>query len=152
MNVEPLRTPTDPDWLRLRLALWPDSSAGEHQEEMSSFVAQPERFAQFLARSEEHGAVGFAEASLRTDYVSGTETSPVAFLEGLYVSPAARRQGVAKGLVAAVSQWARSKGCSELASDTELENTSSQAVHRRLGFAETQRVVYFNMRLDPHGD
>jgi len=149
MNIEPLRSSTDPDWLCLRLALWPDSTSDEHLEEMASFIAQPARFAQFIARSEELGAVGFAEASMRADYVNGTESSPVAFLEGLYVSPAARRQGVARALVAAVAEWACANGCSEFASDTQLENTLSQAVHEHLGFSETERVVYFNMRLKP---
>lgn len=150
MNIQPLDSSADPDWLRLRAALWPDTTSEEHLQEMASFIAQPERFAQFIARTAEHGAIGFAEASVRTDYVNGTDTSPVAYLEGLYVSPTVRRQGIAKALVAAVANWARAKGYTELASDTQLENTLSQAVHARLGFSETERIVYFNMRLKPH--
>jgi aminoglycoside 6'-N-acetyltransferase I len=150
MNSPALLTSTDPGWLRLRIELWPDTSPSEHLDQMASFLAQPERYVQFLSRNEEREAVGFVEASLRSDYVNGTESSPVAFLEGLYVVPKARGAGVARSLVAAVAEWARSKGCSELASDTPLENTLSQAVHARLGFMETERVVYFSMRLKPH--
>jgi aminoglycoside 6'-N-acetyltransferase I len=93
--------------------------------------------------------LALAEVSLRHDYVNGTETSPVAFLEGLYVAPRARRQGVARTMLLAVRAWARARGCSELASDTQLENTLSQAVHARLGFTKTECVVYFNMPLGP---
>lgn len=150
VDIQPLRSSADPNWLRLRRALWPDTGAREHQEEMASCTARPEGFGQFIARTQEDGPVGFAEASIRTDHVNGTDSSPVAFLEGLYVSPAARRRGVAKALVATVVEWARARGCSELASDTQLENTVSQAVHQRLGFRETGRVVYYNMRLPPH--
>jgi aminoglycoside 6'-N-acetyltransferase I len=114
---------------------------------MGSFLASPDRFAQFVAYSAPGEAVGLAEASMRIDYVNGTVSSPVAFLEGLYVVPPARRRGVAQSLVCVVSDWARSRGCSELASDTLLENEASQAVHRALGFEETERVVFFRKAL-----
>ena len=83
------------------------------------------------------------EATLRTDYVNGCETSPVAFLEGIYVEPGARRQGVARRLVEVVQQWARQMNCSEMASDALLQNTDSHGMHLGLGFEETERVVYF---------
>jgi len=91
--------------------------------------------------------VGLAEAAMRTDYVNGTAASPVAFLEGIYVLPDARRQGVAAALVDAVCRWARECGCRELASDALLENERSHAVHRALGFEETERVVFFRKPL-----
>jgi aminoglycoside 6'-N-acetyltransferase I len=34
-------------------------------------------------------------------------------------------------------------GCTEFVSDARLENEASHAMHRRLGFTETSRVVYF---------
>ena len=114
---------------------------------MSSFIATPGRYAQFVAYSSPGQAVAFAEASVRTDYVNGAHSSPIAFLEGIYVTPEARRRGIAKSLVSAVCQWARSVGCSELASDALLENEIGQAVHRALGFQETERVVFFQKAL-----
>jgi aminoglycoside 6'-N-acetyltransferase I len=96
-----------------------------------------------LAISTNGSAVGFVEASKRVDYVNGTNTSPVAFLEGLYVEPATRGNGVARALVGAVEAWAAAEGCTELASDSPLENVVAHAVHRALGFTETERVVYF---------
>lgn len=136
-------------WLGLRSALWPGTSDTDHLEEMAAFVADPDRYGQFMAYADDGTPVGLAEVSVRTDYVNGTETSPVAFLEGLYVAPAARRQGVARALLLEVRAWARARGCSELASDTDLGNTLSQTVHSRLGFTETERVVYFRMALGP---
>ncbi|ADP15855.1 GNAT family N-acetyltransferase [Achromobacter sp. SD115] len=134
-------------WLQLRMALWPDASAAEHQQDMDDQVSSPDRYAQFLVSSDGGQALGLAEASIRTDYVNGTDSSPVAFLEGLYVIPEARQRGAARALVAAVREWALDRGCKELASDTALDNLVSQAAHSRLGFKETQRVVYFNMPL-----
>ena len=114
---------------------------------MRSYVADPRRYANFLACSTAADAIGFAEVSLRSDYVNGTETSPVAFVEGLYVVPHARRNGVAAALVTAACDWGRRAGCREIASDALLENSTSQVVHRALGFEETERVVYFRRKL-----
>lgn len=144
MILERVLSIDDSDWLRLRSGLWPDCSTAEHLKEMVNLVARPERFMQFVARDADREALGLAEASIRTDNVNGTRGSPVGFLEGLYVVPGARRMGVARSLVEAVAEWVLSRGCRELASDTELENVLSQIVHRRLGFAEAERVVCFN--------
>lgn len=134
-------------WLQLRQTLWPDCTREEHLSEMSSFCANPERYAQFVAYAETDAALGFVEASVRTDYVNGTLSSPVAFLEGLYVVPEARQKGVARALVTAVERWALKLGCREFASDASIENLLSQTVHRALGFRETERVVFFRRPL-----
>ncbi|ROE34536.1 aminoglycoside 6'-N-acetyltransferase AAC(6')-E963 [Klebsiella pneumoniae] len=149
MKLVPLTSVPNPDWLHLRKALWPDGSDAEHEQEMAQFVANPNRYGQFMACSDDGTPTGFVEVSIRSDYVNGTDTTPVAFLEGMYVVPEARKHGVARKMLAAVQAWALAQGCTELASDTQLENTLSQAVHARLGFTETERVVYFNMRLGP---
>lgn len=103
--------------------------------------------AQFVAYARLGLAAGFVEASLRTDYVNGTSSSPVAFLEGLYVMPEHRRQGLASALVAAVEAWADSLGCQEFASDAAIDDELSHAVHKALGFRETERVVFFRKAL-----
>lgn len=131
------------DWLTLRQALWPECPESEHLSEMAAFAEEPTRFAQFLAHSSDGTPIGLAEVAVRVDYVNGTESSPVAFLEGLYVVPLHRQLGVARRLVAAVEEWACELGLRELASDTQLHNIESQAMHGALGFTETERVVYF---------
>lgn len=93
INIESVQSLPAPDWLRMRLSLWPDTPAHEHLAEMHLSLSQPKRFVQFMARSPSGTALGFAEASLRTDYVNGAKSSPVAFLEGLYVEPEARIRG-----------------------------------------------------------
>ncbi|HTN26941.1 MAG TPA: aminoglycoside 6'-N-acetyltransferase [Burkholderiales bacterium] len=131
-----------PGWLALREALWPHCSREEHLREMAAQLAEPERYAHFLASISDH-AVGLAEVAIRNDYVNGTATSPVGFLEGIYVIPEARRRGIAKTLVDAVIGWVRDAGCRELASDARLDNSLSLVVHRALGFEQTERVVFF---------
>lgn len=134
-------------WLQLRQALWPDCPPDEHQVEIQQMLGEPQRYGCWLACAENGEAVGLAEAALRHDYVNGTDSSPVVFLEGIYVAPGQRRQGIARQLIEQVSQWGRQSGCVEIASDTSLDNQLSQTLHRALGFEETERVVYFKKRL-----
>jgi aminoglycoside 6'-N-acetyltransferase I len=136
-----------PGWLDLRLALWSDATADEHRGYMALSLAQPERFLQLVSYDARRQAIGFIEGSIRGDYVNGTETSPVGFVEGVYVAPAWRRKGVARQLYAAIGDWAKARGCRELASDALLDNEASQRAHRALGFEETERVVYFRKKL-----
>lgn len=144
-RIERCTAPEARGWLELRQALWP-APREEHLGEMALMAANPQRFVAFVAYANTE-AVGLAEAAIRTDYVNGAESSPVGFLEGLYVVPQARRKGVARALIVEVSRWADASGCEELASDTALANTASHAVHRALGFEETERVVFFRKRL-----
>ena len=99
-----------------------------------------------LAVDEERGAVGFVELSLRP-YAEGCETSPVAYVEGWFSDETVRRQGVGRLLIEAAEQWAREQGCTELASDTKVENEVAEAAHRSLGFEETNRMICYRKRL-----
>jgi aminoglycoside 6'-N-acetyltransferase I len=134
-------------WLMLRAALWPHCDAKRHLSEMSQALAQPNRFAAFVSYETRNEPVGFVEASVRSDYVNGTESSPVAFLEGIFVVPHSRRQGVSRALVAIAQAWAVGAGCKEFASDASLEDSVSHTLHRALGFKETERVVFFRKSL-----
>jgi aminoglycoside 6'-N-acetyltransferase I len=149
--IEPCASPEQAGWLSLRRALWPEGSDAEHLAEMAEFLAVPRRFAQFVAYDAAGQALGFIEASIRSDYVNGTQSSPVAFLEGIYVLPAHRRSGVARSLFEAVAAWALAQGVQEIASDAAIDNTLSHHVHQALGFVETERVVYFRQALHRDG-
>ena len=134
-------------WLPLRQALWPDASEQEHRDEIAEQLRQPQRYINFVAYDAGEQPVGLAKASLRHDYVNGTDSSPVVFLEGIYVVPQQRRHGVAARLIEHVAQWGRERGCVEMASDTDVDNLPSQETHKALGFEETERVVFFRRQL-----
>lgn len=141
------RTIDQPGWLALRQQLWPHCTRQEHLAEMASLLAARKRFAQFVEYDDAGVPLGFIEIALRTDYVNGADSSPVAFLEGIFVAPAARGTGVARRLVAEAEHWAKFMGCKEFASDAQLDNTASHAMHAALGFVETERVVFFKKAL-----
>lgn len=87
--------------------------------------------------------VGFLHMSLRNDYVEGATTYPVAYMEGVFVEPAFRKQDIARSLAAVGEEWAKAKGCTEIASDAELDNTNSQLFHQKIGFEIVNQIVSF---------
>jgi len=91
--------------------------------------------------------VGFAQCGLRHDYVEGTDSSPVGYLEGIFVTGEYRRQGIAKMLLMACQNWAKEQGCVEFASDCELINEDSLRFHLNMGFEEANRIICFTKRL-----
>lgn len=129
-------------WAQMRAALWPDASVADHRDDIAAMLAN-EGLIAFVALDGQGDAIAFVEVALRHDYVNGCETSPVLFVEGLYVAPDARRGGVARALIDAVAAWGQSQGCTEMASDADIANLSSHAFHHTAGFSETERVVYF---------
>lgn len=134
-------------WRQMRRALWPEMTEAENQHETEAMMTATSRFFVGIALNTQDNPIGFVEATLRTDYVNGCATSPVVFLEGIYVEPEVRRQGIARTLVGAVKEWGRKMDCREFASDALLENSDSHSMHRALGFEETERVMYFRKNL-----
>jgi aminoglycoside 6'-N-acetyltransferase I len=134
-------------WCSLRRLLWQHVGDDDHILETQRLLAEQHRHATFIAFSYDNAPVGFAEAAVRHDYVNGCKTSPVLFLEGIYVIPDVRRAGIARALCAAIGQWGSAHACAEFASDTQVDNVHAQALHHALGFEETERVVFFRKRL-----
>ncbi len=148
MRVERVTPEGLDEWVELRGALWPHADGAELKREAPALLNRKPAAAAFLLRAGSGEAVAFVEATVRVDYVNGCSTSPVGFLEGIFVRAEWRRRGAARLLCRAVEAWAREQGCRELASDTEVDNADSQLMHEALGFAESERVVCYRKRLD----
>ena len=129
----------------LACQLWPDHTVEEMRLEFAEIITKNDA-AFFLAYADET-AVGFAQCQLRYDYVEGTDSSPVGYLEGIYVADGYRQQGFARELLAACESWAKTKGCTEFASDCELDNTQSLQFHLNVGFEEANRIICFTKKL-----
>lgn len=87
--------------------------------------------------------VAFAHCQLRYDYVEGTDSSPVGYLEGIFVKEDYRLKHIAAELIKECEQWSKDKGCTEFASDCELDNEGSKALHLKSGFEEMNRIICF---------
>lgn len=160
-HVREARVP-DCEWLaRMRAKLWPDGTVEEHRRELKDLLAGEALSTLptvvLVAESSDgssgdgpsgDGLIwGFLEAGLRS-HADGCDTRrPVGFIEGWFVEKKARRQGVGRALVVAAEAWARSHGCTEMASDTWIEDEGSQFAHRALGYEETDRCVHYRKTL-----
>ena len=125
----------------LAIQMWTEHEPEEMADEFRKLVMNEEAacFIQF----EDDRPIGFAQCQLRHDYVEGTESSPVGYLEGLFISEENRKHGYAAELLMECEKWAKEKGCSEFASDCELDNADSLRFHIALGFEEANRIICF---------
>ena len=130
---------------QLAAKVWTSSTVDILIEEFKEFLLSKDS-ASFLCYMD-NTPIGFAQCQLRQDYVEGTETSPVGYLEGVYVESDYRKQGYGRALVNTCENWAKNKGCTEFASDCELHNTDGLAFHLRSGFIEANRIICFTKRL-----
>lgn len=147
-TVRPVAARDAGAWLAMRCALWPDGSEREHRHEIDRFLEgqAAEPLAVLVAEDERGRLVGFAELSIRP-CAEGCRTNRVAYLEGWFVAPAARRRGVGRALVEAAEGWGCDQGCREFASDAAVDNAASAAAHRAVGFADAGVVLCFRKDL-----
>lgn len=148
VKIRPVSKSDVNSWLKLRCALWPEGSESEHRGEIDQFLAGQAREPQavLLALDESGREVGFAELSIRP-CAEGCSTNRVAYLEGWYVIPEVRSQGIGRALVEAAETWGRDQGCVEFASDVEPGNETSILAHEALGFENVGMVVCFRKKL-----
>ena len=129
---------------KLARMMW-SSSENELTKDFKALISNKDA-AVFLYEADGK-TVGFAQCQLRHDYVEGTHTSPVGYLEGIFVAEEHRKRGYARKLVNACQQWAKEMGCTEFASDCEADNLLSLAFHLRLGFCEANRIICFTKKI-----
>lgn len=127
--------------VKLVLELWSDSSFDEEINNYKGIINATDQICFLFKYQEEY--IAFIHVSERYDYVEGSDSLPVAYVEGIYVQPAFRGKGIARILMESAEQWAKNKGYSQLASDTELSNADSIEFHERVGFHEVGKLVCF---------
>ena len=68
-------------------------------------------------------------------------------LYDLYVIEAARRHGIARALMNAASEWAKTQGAARLDLETARDNTPGQALYRELGYKLDEVFLKFSLEL-----
>lgn len=116
----------------LAIQMWHDSTVLDLEKEFEKLIESDK--ATCFIKYIDNMAIGFAQCQLRTDYVEGTETSPVGYLEGIFIIEAYRKKGYAKELLSTCERWAKEQNCSEFASDCELNNIAGLRFHLDMGF------------------
>jgi aminoglycoside 6'-N-acetyltransferase I len=135
----------------MRHLLWPESTSEEHRGELETILSSG-RYGTLpmavLVSSDASGSLtGFLEAGLRS-HADGCDTAhSVAFIEGWFVHKRFRKQGIGRALVQSAEDWARRQGCTEIASDTWIDDERSQSAHKAVGFEVVDRCVHFRKLL-----
>lgn len=145
-SIRPLDESDLPEWLRLRMLLWDESSEDDQKAEMVDIIEHADSQLVVVADTGNGRLAGFLEASIRS-YVEDCDTDHVGYLEGWYVEEDFRQHGIGTNLVEYAEKWARQKGCTEMASDAEIDNSVSLQAHLRLGYEETSRLVHLRKEL-----
>ena len=144
--------PADREQISLMpLALWPELSVNEDRQELEAALSgKPDAtvpLSILVAETDTGDLIGFLEVGLRS-HADGCDTRvPVGFVEGWFVSECHRKKGIGAKLLAAAEDWARDRGCIEMASDTWLDDDRSQRVHEALGFEVVDRCVHYRKAL-----
>ena len=130
---------------KLASEMWHNHSINELINEFSEIMINGK--SQFFLKYESEFPIGFAQCQLRYDYVEGTSTSPVGYLEGIFVKESYRSKGYAKELLTECEVWAKGNGCQEFASDCEIDNINSLHFHKAMNFTEANRIICFTKLL-----
>lgn len=130
---------------KIAIKMWSEHSLDELAKEFEDTI-DCEESAIFMLMVDNQ-AVGFAQCQLRHDYVEGTDSSPVGYLEGIFLEQEFRHRGHAKKLLVQCEEWAKNKGCTEFASDCESDNDESLKFHINMGFTEVNRIICFKKQL-----
>ncbi|NOT04467.1 MAG: GNAT family N-acetyltransferase [Anaerolineales bacterium] len=132
------------EWFRMRKGIWPDAPDEYMTFDMDDILADDDYMVIFACDGDR--PIGLTEARIR-DYGEGCETSPVGYLEGWFVQEEYRGKRIAGMMTQAAENWIREKGCTEVASDTWLDNESSIRAHVNMGYYEVERLVHFVKQL-----
>ncbi len=131
--------------VELAIQMWESNTVEELTQEFYEYISK-ENGTIFLAMVD-GCAVGFAQCGLRRDYVEDTDSSPVGYLESIFVKEEYRKRGLARDMLEACQKWAKEQGCTEFASDCELDNDDSLKFHIKMGFVEANRIICFTKKL-----
>lgn len=146
-RVRPVKASDGAEWFRLRKLLWDELTENEHRTEMLDIFEHHETQLVLTAEIDSGRLVGFLEASIRP-FVEDCYSEQVGYLEGWFVEVEFRESGIGRKLVNAAESWARGKGCTEMASDSEIGNEESLEAHQSLGYEETSRLVHLRKDLN----
>lgn len=139
-NIDDLTLVTDFAFL-----LWPNNIYENLKNEIEEILLNKNSI--FFLYFIDNSPVGFVQCQLRFDYVEGTSSSPVGYLEGIYVDEKHRKRGIARKLLNQCESWAKKNKCVEFGSDCELDNIDSLDFHLKVGFTEANRIICFNKKL-----
>ena len=146
MSIIPVNDNNLKEYVDLAMLLFPDEDYDEEYEMYKESFKTDKEMGYLYQTDNKY--VGMMHLSIRSDYVNGTDTSPVLYLEAIYVLSDYRKLGIARKFIDFAENIARKKEITQLASDCLLENHASELFHKACGFREEERVICFVKDVD----
>ncbi len=146
MKLRPIEKNQFAQWKEMREDVYSTLEDEFHEKEMQKIYVSDDWFCYFL-EDENDQITGFVELSSR-NIVDGCLSSPVAYLEGLYLKKKYRGRGLGRETIKTIKSWCKNKGFTELGMDTELTNVKAQKFFKATGLQETYRIVQFRASID----
>jgi aminoglycoside 6'-N-acetyltransferase I len=135
----------------MRSLLWPDATFQEHLKDVEKLLQEGAcgnfPAAILVAQREDGSVIGFLDVGMRSHADGCNPERPVGYVEGWFVQEMHRNSGAGRQLMQAAEEWARARGCVEMASDTWIDNLGSQRAHEALGFEVVDRCVNYRKTL-----
>lgn len=132
-QIKPMAESDFADWLSMCNQLHTDNTSEQNEKDLRQ-IQKDSRYEPFIARHESGKAAGYIELSTRTDYVEGSDSSPVGYVESIFVQPEYRKHGLGRQMIEWAEDWCRQKGFTQLGSDALMDNSDSHAFHKSVGF------------------
>ena len=141
MKLKTIEREEFPLWKAMRQELYHSTGDPSPDEEMRNIHTSDDWHCWFITDVDGE-VIGLAEISIR-NIVDGCLTSPVPYLEGLFIMPGHRALGLGTVVMQMLMDWAVGQGYQEFATDAELENNRAQKFYEKLAFEEVDRVVVY---------
>ena len=93
--------------VNMAIQMWTDHDLEDLETEFQNLVTNEE--AACFIKYVDDKPIAFAQCQLRYDYVEGTKSSPVGYLEGIFVSEGYRKTGYTAELLSECERWANRK-------------------------------------------
>ena len=145
MKFSKIKLEDFPAWKQMRIELYSALDNDYHNEEMETINSSDQWYCR-LIKNDADEVMGIIEISYR-NIVDGCISSPVPYIEGLYLYPQYRRNGYGTEILKMIVTWCKKQGYTELATDAQIINTKAHKFYLSSGFEETDRVVEFRMVL-----
>lgn len=127
-------------WIGMRAKLWAEEPVDKliHDTfviiEGACFHNGQRKWKVFILENDEGKLCGFLEASAGVNKENGT-ASVTASLEGLFIESSFRKKGWGRKLVEKMEEWAKSEGCTEIVSETNIYRKAGIESYRSMGYA-----------------
>ena len=124
----------------LAIQMWEDNSIEGLTEEFIELIEKED--AQIFIKFVQDKAVGFAQCQLRYDYVEGTESSPVGYLEGIFLEKEYRGKGYATECLNYAKRIAQNENAYKMMLLTGSKKESTLNFYKNAGYNSTDKQAF----------